>query len=58
MGRGGIKTFDALVDAVGDNSSVDGSAGTPVVAPRSGLSRSVRSTRPRRQPAQPARFGR
>ena len=41
MGRGGVKTFDALVDAVGDNSSVDGSAHAPVVAPRSGLSRSV-----------------
>lgn len=40
MGRGGVKTFDALVDAVGDNSSVDGTANT-VVAPRSGLSRSV-----------------
>ena len=41
MGRGGVKTFDALVDAVGDNSSVDGKAHAPVVAPRSGLSRSV-----------------
>ena len=41
MGRGGVKTFDALVDAVGDNSSVDGDAHAPVVAPRSGLSRSV-----------------
>ena len=41
MGRGGVKTFDDLVDAVGDNSSVDGNANTPVVAPRSGLSRSV-----------------
>ncbi|MDA3642189.1 ParB/RepB/Spo0J family partition protein [Mycobacterium xenopi] len=41
MGRGGVKTFDALVDAVGDNSSVDGSAHAPVVTPRSGLSRSV-----------------
>lgn len=41
MGRGGVKTFDALVDAVGDNSSVDGNAHAPVVAPRSGLSRSV-----------------
>ena len=39
--RGGVKTFDALVDAVGDNSSVDGRALAPVVAPRSGLSRSV-----------------
>lgn len=39
--RGGVKTFDALVDAVGDNSSVDGEALAPVVAPRSGLSRSV-----------------
>jgi ParB family transcriptional regulator, chromosome partitioning protein len=41
MGRGGVKTFDALVDAVGDNSSVDGNAHAPVIAPRSGLSRSV-----------------
>jgi ParB family chromosome partitioning protein len=41
MGRGGVKTFDALVDAVGDNSSVDGNAHAPVVAPRSGSSRSV-----------------
>ena len=41
MGRGGVKTFDALVDAVGDNSSVDGSGHAPVGAPRSGLSRSV-----------------
>jgi ParB family transcriptional regulator, chromosome partitioning protein len=41
MGRGGVKTFDALVDAVGDNSSIDGMAHAPVVAPRSGLSRSV-----------------
>jgi ParB family chromosome partitioning protein len=41
MGRGGVKTFDALVDAVGDNSSVDGNAHATVIAPRSGLSRSV-----------------
>ena len=41
MGRGGVKTFDALVDAVGDNSAVDGSAQAAVVAPRSGMSRSV-----------------
>ena len=42
MGRGGgVKTFDALVDAVGDNSSVDGTAHAPVIAPRSGMSRSV-----------------
>jgi ParB family transcriptional regulator, chromosome partitioning protein len=41
MGRGGVKTFDALVDAVGENSSVDGTADAPVVAPRSALSRSV-----------------
>lgn len=39
MGRGGVKTFDALVDAVGENSAVDGHA--PAIAPRSGLSRSV-----------------
>jgi hypothetical protein len=41
MGRGGVTTFDGLVTAVGDNSSVDGNAPAPVVAPRSGLSRSV-----------------
>lgn len=41
MGRGGVKTFDALVDAVGDNSAVDGTASAPVVTPRSGLSRAV-----------------
>ena len=41
MGRGGVTTFDGLVDAVGDNSSVDGNAPAPVVAPRMGLSRSV-----------------
>jgi len=41
MGRGGVKTFEGLVDAVGDHSSVDGKAHAPVVAPRSGLSRSV-----------------
>ena len=41
MGRGGVKTFDALVDAVGDNSSVDGTAQAPVITARSGLSRAV-----------------
>ncbi|WP_036445795.1 ParB/RepB/Spo0J family partition protein [Mycobacterium kansasii] len=41
MGRGGVKTFDALVEAVGDNSSVDGSVHAPAIAPRSALSRSV-----------------
>lgn len=41
MGRGGVKTFEDLAHAIGDNSSVDGAAHTPVVAPRSGLSRSV-----------------
>jgi ParB family chromosome partitioning protein len=41
MGRGGVKTFDALVDAVGDNSSIDGTMNASVVAPRSSLSRSV-----------------
>jgi len=41
MSRGGVKTFDALVDAVGDNSTVDGSAQPPVVAPRSAMSRSA-----------------
>jgi ParB family chromosome partitioning protein len=41
MSRGGVKTFDALVDAVGDNSTVDGTASPAVVTPRSGMSRSV-----------------
>ena len=41
MGRGGVKTFEGLVDAVGDNSAVDGSAQSAVVAPRSGISRSA-----------------
>lgn len=41
MGRGGVKTFEGLVDAVGDNSSVDGRSHSPVVTARSGLSRSV-----------------
>jgi ParB family chromosome partitioning protein len=41
MGRGGVKTFEGLVEAVGDNSSVDGESHAPVVAPRSGFSRSV-----------------
>jgi ParB family transcriptional regulator, chromosome partitioning protein len=41
MGRGGVTTFDGLVTAVGDNSSVDGNVPAPVVAPRMGLSRSV-----------------
>ncbi|MDP7707404.1 ParB N-terminal domain-containing protein [Mycobacterium sp. TY815] len=40
MGRGGVKTFDGLVDAVGDNSPVDGDA-RAAIGPRSGLSRSV-----------------
>jgi ParB family chromosome partitioning protein len=41
MARGGVKTFDGLVEAVGDSSSVDGNAHPAIVAPRSGLSRSV-----------------
>jgi ParB family transcriptional regulator, chromosome partitioning protein len=41
MSRGGVKTFDALVDAVGDNSTVDGSGQPAVVMPRSGMSRAV-----------------
>jgi len=41
MSRGGVKTFEGLVDAVGDNSAVDGSAQPTVVAPRSAISRSV-----------------
>lgn len=40
MGRGGVKTFDGLVDAVGSNSSVDGSNGALIV-PRASMSRSV-----------------
>ena len=56
MGRGGVKTFDALVDAVGDNSSVDGKAHAPVVAPRSGFVPVGAATRPGRQPVQPPRF--
>ena len=39
MARGGVKSFDGLVDAVGGNSSVDGDAGRPI-APRP-MSRSV-----------------
>lgn len=38
MGRGGVKTFDGLVDAVGDSSTVDGNS--PGLVSRS-LSRSV-----------------
>lgn len=41
MSRGGVKTFDALVDEVGDNSAVDGTDSPAVVTPRSGMSRSV-----------------
>lgn len=41
MGRGGVKTFESLVDAVGDNSTVDGSSQATIVAPRSAMSRSV-----------------
>jgi ParB family transcriptional regulator, chromosome partitioning protein len=41
MSRGGVKTFDALVDQVGDNSAVDGTDSAAVVTPRSGMSRSV-----------------
>lgn len=41
MGRGGVKTFEGLVDEVGDHSPVDGSPQTPVVVPRSAMSRSV-----------------
>lgn len=40
MGRGGVKTFDALVDAVGDNSTVDGTS-SGAGAPRAAQSRSV-----------------
>ncbi|OBJ87796.1 ParB/RepB/Spo0J family partition protein [Mycobacterium asiaticum] len=39
MARGGVKTFDGLVEAVGDNSAVDGGA-RPIV-PRPAVSRSV-----------------
>lgn len=41
MARGGVKTFAGLAEAVGDNSSVDGTGVSPAVAPRAGLSRSV-----------------
>lgn len=41
MSRGGVKTFEALVDAVGDNSSVDGATDAPLSGPRTGQSRSV-----------------
>lgn len=41
MGRGGVKTFEGLVDAVGDNSTVDGNSQAAVVTPRSTMSRSV-----------------
>lgn len=40
MGRGGVKTFDGLVEAVGDNSSVDGNA-MSLSGSRSAVSRSV-----------------
>lgn len=39
MGRGGVKTFDGLADAVGDSSSVDGNS--QGLVSRSSLSRSV-----------------
>ncbi|OBB17051.1 peptide transporter [Mycolicibacterium setense] len=39
--KGGVRSFDSLIDAVGDKSSVDGTAGDGVVQPRSGLTRSV-----------------
>ncbi|AFM20658.1 putative transcriptional regulator (plasmid) [Mycolicibacterium chubuense NBB4] len=41
MARGGVKTFEGLVQAVGDNSSVDGTSHGSVVVPRAGLSRTV-----------------
>lgn len=41
MARGGVKSFEGLVDAVGDRSSVDGTTHTSVAPPRAGLSRSV-----------------
>lgn len=40
-GRGGLTSFNDLVNAVGDKSSVDGTAPGAVVVPRSGLSRSA-----------------
>lgn len=40
-GRGGVTTFNDLVNAVGDKSSVDGTPPDTVVVPRSGLSRSA-----------------
>ena len=39
MARGGVKTFDGLVEAVGDNSSVDGDARP--IGPRPAVTRSV-----------------
>ncbi|ART73314.1 peptide transporter [Mycobacterium dioxanotrophicus] len=41
MARGGVKSFESLVDAVGDDSSVDGTAQSSMAPSRSSLSRSV-----------------
>lgn len=41
MARGGVKSFESLVDAVGDDSSVDGTAQSSMTPSRSALSRSV-----------------
>lgn len=41
MARGGVRSFESLVDAVGDDSSVDGTAQSSVAPSRSALSRSV-----------------
>lgn len=39
--KGGVRSFDSLIDAVGEKSSVDGTAGDGGLQPRSGLARSV-----------------
>jgi ParB family transcriptional regulator, chromosome partitioning protein len=41
VARGGVKSFESLVDAVGDDSSVDGTAQASVTPSRSAMSRSV-----------------
>lgn len=39
--KGGVRSFDSLIDAVGDKSSVDGTAVDGGLQPRAGLTRSV-----------------
>lgn len=41
MSRGGVKSFERLAQAIGEQSSVDGTTASSVIAPRAGLSRSV-----------------